>query len=281
MEPTEKTKEIMQMFVAVEGENTLYYGRVRNGKTYSATKDIIDLIMRGEVVFANWKIDFSEFHLDQRDDFKTVFAKLFFGRRLFFRFDSSNFHYFHPDQIDVAFLGRLVNVHLFIDEGQWIFNSQIRNPDPEKRKLILHGGHYCRSLNVITQRPSNVFKDIRSQINVWYKCEKLMSWPWLVFMRSRFEDMKDDLPDEEKPSGKAKVYFADRRVMRSYATHGMRGANALEIPPRFDVYDVPVLARISLLARIVCPQALMRLRGRMYALWSKFIRIMAYLNLWR
>jgi len=257
MKPEEKTAEILNMFTAVEGENTLYYGRVRNGKTYNATADIIDLIKRGEVVFANWKIDFSEIELDQRKDSKIVWGKTIFGRKLFFHFDASNFHYFHPDQIDVAFLGRLVNVHLFIDEGQWIFNSQIRTQDPEARKLILHGGHYCRSLNVITQRPANVFLDIRSQINTWYKCEKLLTWPWLVFQRSRIEDMKDGVPDEEKVLS-TKVYIADKKVMRAYSTHSMRGANALVIPTVFEVYSTTASQRFALLVHVIVPKRVVR-----------------------
>jgi len=58
--------------------------------------------------------------------------------------------------------------------------SQEEADDPDaiaKRRLILHGGHYCRTLNIVTQRPMNIFKDIRSQINFFIvvkKCFKLV-----------------------------------------------------------------------------------------------------------
>jgi len=236
----------------------MYYGRIGNGKTYAATCDIIELLKRGETVYCNWDINFDTF--DERDSFKHVLVKSLFGRKDFFYYSPENFHYFHPDDIDVAHLGKLVNVHIFIDEAQWIFNSHVRNPDEEKRKLILHNGHYCRSLNIISQRPTNVFKDMRSQVNVWYKCEKKLSWPFLVFQRTAFEDMKNDLPDEEVPSGKPKVYFASRRVLEAYSTHAMRDKDAIERISAMEVYDSTFIERLGLLLSFLVPSFLMNWR---------------------
>lgn len=229
-------QEIFDLFQPVEGNNCVYYGRVGNGKTYAATADIIELLRRGEIVYANWPIKFDGY--DERNSFWVSFVKLLFRKKYFFTFNKDNFHYFHPDDIDVAFLGKLVGVHLFIDEGQWIFNSQIRNPDPEKRKLILHGRHYCRSLNVVTQRPNNIMKDIRSQINFWYKCVKRFHFGrFIIFQRWTYEDMKDDLPDEEAPTGRPKTYIGNPEIFAAYQTHFMRGENAIVIPPKFEVYE--------------------------------------------
>ena len=49
---TEPTQDILDFFAPLEGDNCLYFGRVRNGKTYSATADILDLLKRGEIVYA-------------------------------------------------------------------------------------------------------------------------------------------------------------------------------------------------------------------------------------
>jgi len=247
---TEEFSEIMKMFVPVEGQVSFYYGRIRNGKTYAATADILDLLKRGEIVYANWMVKFDGF--DERDSFKHVLVKSFFGRKDFFYYSPENFHYFHPDDIDVALLGKLVNVHIFIDEGQWIFNSHVRNPDEEKRKLILHNGHYCRSLNIISQRPSNVFKDMRSQVNVWYKCEKRLSFPFLLFERTTYEDMKEDMPDEENPSGH-KIYFAKKEVYEAYNTHAMRGTDAIDEPVAFNAYETSLMDRLYLLISFMVP----------------------------
>jgi len=253
----ERTQEIFDVFDFVEGTNNLYYGRVRNGKTYSATADILDLLKRGEIVYANWKIKVEDY--DERSSFWVALVKFFARRKYFYNFKASNFHYFSPDDIDVAFLGRLVGVHIFIDEGQWLFNSHIREKqdDPvaiEKRKLILHGGHYCRSLNVITQRPTNVFLDIRSQINVWYKCEKRFSiGRFVLFQRWRIEDMKDGVPDEDSPVGRPKTYIGDPKIYEAYNTHGMRGGDAIETPPDFDVYELSGFQRFLLVLKHLIP----------------------------
>jgi len=246
------TEEIMSLFRPVEGINTVYYGRVRNGKTYSATADILELLQRGEVVYANWSIDFTGF--DERDSFGINLVKFVFGRKRYYKYDKSNFHYFHPDDIDVAFLGKLVNVHLFIDEGQWIFNSHIKDQDPEKRRLILHGGHYCRTLNVITQRPVNIFKDIRSQISIWYKCEKLFSiGNFILFRRQPYEFMKDDIPDEEQPSGRPKIYVGDSKIFKAYNTHGMRREDAIERIANFEAYDLSRWEQFKMLISRLMP----------------------------
>jgi len=253
-----KTSEIYDLFEPVEGFNKVYYGRVRNGKTYAATADIIELLKRGEIVYANWEIKFDDY--DERTDFWTVFLKFVSGRKYFYKFDSSNFHYFHPDSIDIEFLGKLVGVHVFIDEGQWIFNSHIREKaeDPEavaKRRLILHGGHYCRSLNVITQRPINLFKDIRSQINIWYKCEKRLQFGrFILFQRWEYQDMKNDEPDEEFPVGRPKTYVASDKIFNAYNTHGMRGDDAIVEPPVFDAYVTTRLDRFFLLLSFFVPR---------------------------
>ncbi len=263
----EATEEIMNWFAPVEGETAFYYGKIRNGKTYSATADILELLERGEVVYANWHINWDGF--DERDSFFRAVLKFFFRKQTFFKFDKSNFHYFSPDlpkeQI-IALLGNLVNVHIFIDEGQWMFNSHLKNHDDETRKLILHNGHYCRSLNIISQRPSNVMKDMRSQINVWYKCEKRISWPFLVFQRTTFEDMKDDLPNEEMPSGRPKTYIASKRVLKAYSTHAMRGKDAKEEIAKFEVYSLSAMDRFWLLLSWFDPRpALKRRRAQIRA----------------
>lgn len=261
------TAEIYDLFAPVEGLNTVYYGKVRNGKTYAATADILELLKRGEIVYANWQITFEDF--DERTSFWIALYKLVFRKKYFFQYSKENFHYFHPDQIDIDFLGKLVGVHIFIDEGQWIFNSHVREKaeDPEaiaKRRLILHGGHYCRSLNVVTQRPVNLIKDIRSQINVWYKCVKRFQLgPILLFQRWEYQDMKDDIPDEELPVGKPKTYFANKDVFNAYNTHGMRDENAIVNPPVLGVVQTTFLDRLNLVLSHLLPRfAQLRKRGR-------------------
>ena len=238
-------EDIMSLFQPREGDVSFYYGRIRSGKTYSATSDIIDLLNRGEIVYANWPINWLGY--DEREHFGVVFIKWLTSRKRYFVYKKSNFRYFNPeDEESLKRLGDCVGVHIFIDEGQWIFNSHVRNPEVWKRKLILHNGHYCRSLNIISQRPINVIPDMRSQINIWYKCEKRLSFP-LIFQRTSIEDMVGDLPDEDNPVGRPKTYFASKRVFEVYNTHAMRSEGALMEFPDFDSYFIGFFSQFKLL----------------------------------
>lgn len=269
----EITQEIITLFTPVEGVNTVYYGKVRNGKTYSATSDILELLRRGEVVYANWDINFDGF--DERDSFSVILVKFLFGRKYFFKFLKENFHYMSPDdliqmkagnEMSIEYLSHLVGVHLFIDEGQWIFNSHVRDKadDPEaiaKRRLILHGGHYCRSLNVITQRPVNLFKDVRSQINIWYKCSKRLQFGNIIlFMRETIEDMKDDIPDEEMVQ-KTKHYWGSKKIYNSYNTHAMRSKDAIDDMAKIEVYSTTFVQRLVMLLGAVVPRRAIKARS--------------------
>jgi len=153
-------------------------------------------------------------------------------------------------------------VHLFIDEGQWVLPSMDKTWSDEqvaKMKLVLHGGHYCRSLNIITQRFQNISKNTRSQINYWYRCEKRFdAFGFMIFSRFCIEDMKDDEPveyDEEgRLCGKVKNYFVNKKhdpVFKAYNTHAMRAKDAVVMVPEFDVYETTRWERIKLVARHV------------------------------
>jgi len=272
-------QDIMDMFQPVEGYNVVYYGKTRNGKTRTATADILELLKRGEVVYANWKIEFPEY--DERKDKKSVFYKMLFGRRYFFKYNKDNLFYIDPDElisgkgdINISYLNKLVGVHIFIDEGQWVLPSLDRVMSEElldKMKLVLHGGHYCRSLNIITQRPSNISKNTRSQINIWYRCVKRLEFGRLmIFQRWAIEDMKDDMPVEfykdedgsERPAGDCKTYFVnkiDDPVFMAYNTHAMRSGDAIDQPPSFDVFE---LSRWDMLKQLLWLLFPTFLRGR-------------------
>lgn len=282
------TQDIWDMFSPVEGENTVYYGKIRNGKTFAATSDIFEKLAQGEIVYANWKIDFKGF--DERQWLGVVFYKWLTGKKYFFNYSPENFHYIDPDElisgkgeINIDYLNRLVNVHLYLDEGQWIIPSHDRSWDSDtiaKMKLVLHGGHYCRSLNIITQRPTNINKTARSQINVWYRCVKAWSaFGFILFKRYTIEEMKDDLPVEfEKlpprvdswfwtsderyiPLGDLKKYWVNvftNPVMASYDTHGMRGLDAIESLALFDVYATTRWDSFKLLCSLLYKRTLGR-----------------------
>lgn len=310
MEKTEITQDIWDLFHPVEGQNTVYYGKIRNGKTRTATADILQLLKRGEIVYANWVIDFSGF--DERDSLAVVFAKWIKGNVNYFKFLPENLHFIDPDELisgegdlNIKYLSRLVNVHLFIDEGQWVLPSLDKSYDADaiaKMRLVLHGGHYCRSLNIITQRPTNISKTTRSQINVWYRCVKAWdAFGWILFKRYEIEDMKDDMPVEyevygvqedrnwimrflfgeiqsrQVPMGQLKTYWAHKKtdpVFKAYDTHAMRAKDAIEEPVALEVYTMRRGQAFKHLASLVSarfPRRQGRKTPRRRGLWSQAV----------
>lgn len=277
-----KIEEIYSIFTPVEGFNTVYYGKIGNGKTRNATADIIELCNRGEIVYANWKIELEDF--DERSSLKIAWAKFLGGKKYFYNFKKENFHYIDPQLLidnvkdnNISFFSKLVGVHIFIDEGQWIFNS-LERYDPkdekmvEKLKLILHGRHYCRSLNIITQRYSNISRNMRSQVSIWYRCVKRFDgFGFILFQRWAIQDMKNDEPVEfiskidkktgatirDVPNGDVKTYWVHKRtdkIFSSYSTHAMRSPDAVVMVPQFDAFESTRKDRFNLVLKLVFPR---------------------------
>jgi len=211
--------ELLRMFKPVEGQTTFYYGRIRNGKTYSATADILDLLSQGRVVYANWHITYDGF--DERRSFWHLFYySVFFWKKRFYKFPRENLHYFSPDDVDIGFLSSLTDCDVFIDEGQWIFDSyEGTNFSKSKRKLILHTRHLNRSLNIISQRTQAIQVNARGQVNRFFKCSKKMSSPFLIFKREEFQDMAGQDVDETQEPISTKKYWARKKIFEAYNSY--------------------------------------------------------------
>jgi len=247
IEGTPVAKELLlDLFEPDEGSVNFYYGRIGNGKTYSATADILDYLSQGRVVYANWHIDFDGF--DERKSFPHVFFKFLGFRKRFYSFPKENLHYFSPDDVDIKFLGALTDCEVFVDEGQWIFDSY-KGTDfsVEKRKLILHTRHFNRSLNIISQRTQALHVTARGQVNRFFKCEKVLTWPWLIFRRTEYQDMKENDVDEEADPISKKTYFASSRVLNAYNSKYMRAGVPKSQEVYFSAYDFSFIGRLRLL----------------------------------
>lgn len=241
------TQELIDIFEPSEGSVNMYYGRIGNGKTYAATADILELLSKGRPVYANWHINFDTF--DQRNSpIHTLFNFLFFRKR-YYKFPKDNFHYFSPDDVDIEFLQKLTDCDVFIDEGQWIFDSYEGTKfSKAKRRLILHTRHLNRSLNIISQRTQAIQVSARGQVNRFYKCVKKLSWPFLIFSRYEYQDMKDNDVDETQQHGR-KTYFANKRVLNAYDTKYLRAGIPKSQQVYFEAYDLNFFQRLVALIR--------------------------------
>jgi len=224
----EDRQQLIDLFEPSEGTIDLIYGRIGNGKTYCATEMILDDLRNGHVVYCNWHIDYGG--TDERKSFIHLLRGIvmpFFKR--YYVFPQENLHYFNPDDVDVDFLSSITDADVYIDEGQWIFDSYEKtNFSKAKRKLILHTRHLNRRLVIITQRPTAIQVSARGNVNRYFKCEKFMSWPFIIFRQWQFQDMIGETVDENTPvrNGsftKARVFFAKKRIFNSYNSKYLRG----------------------------------------------------------
>ena len=244
--------DLVDVFEASEGSINLYYGLIGNGKTYNATADILDLLKKGKVVYANWHINVDDF--DDRESFLMTFMNFLLFRKRFYRIPcAQNLHFFDPDEFDstpelVEWLSGLNDCHIFFDEGQDMFDSyEGTRFSKSKRRLILHTRHYHRTLNIITQRPTAIQVSARGNVNRFYKCVKLASWPWVRFARYEFQEMAGETVDETKDPISLKTYWASSRVFKAYNTSYLADGIPKSQKVFFEAFDVDFKGRAKLL----------------------------------
>jgi hypothetical protein len=246
--------ELIDVFSASEGSINLYYGKIGNGKTYNATADIIELLKQGKVVYCNWKINIENF--DDRESFLITVFNLLLGRKRFYKIPcAQNLHFFDPsdyqDHSELAeWLSNLNDCHIFFDEGQDMFDSYEGTKFSKiKRRLILHTRHYHRTLNIITQRPTAIQVSARGNVNRFYKCEKLASWPWVRFARIEYQDMRGETvaDDETDEPVSVKTYWAKNSIFNAYNTNYLAEGIPKSQQVFFEAFDLTFWEKVKLL----------------------------------
>lgn len=250
--------DLIDVFEASEGSINMYYGLIGNGKTYNATSDILDLLAQGKVVYANWHIQVPDF--DDRKSFWMLLKNtLFFRKRFYLIPCSKNLRYFDPEQFDstgelVEWLSGLNDCHIFFDEGQDMFDSyEGTRFSKSKRRLILHTRHYHRTLNIISQRPTAIQVSARGNVNRFYKCVKLASWPWVRFARYEFQQMSGETVDETVEPISKKTYWASKRVFEAYNTDYLAQGIAKSQQVFFEAFDLTLKDKISAFSQLLFP----------------------------
>lgn len=250
------TDDLLDVFEASEGSINMYYGLIGNGKTYAATADILDLLEQGKVVYANWHIEIDDF--DDRENFWRVFFNLILFRKRFFKIPcSKNLHYFDPENFSstgelVEWLSGLNDCHIFFDEGQDMFDSYEGTKfSKSKRRLILHTRHFHRTLNIISQRPTAIQVSARGNVNRFFKCVKISSWPWVRFARYEFQEMKGETVDEESEPISVKKYWGSSKVFNAYNTDYLSQGIPKSQQVFFEAFDLTFKEKCIALWKIV------------------------------
>jgi len=217
-----------------EGSANIYYGLIRNGKSYGATADVFDDVKRGELVYASWPIKLDLF--DDRNSFYMLLRGLFLPwKKTFYRVNCpNNFHFINAEtgEVDgiptfnptprgyIEYLNKLNHCIIYIDEAWRVIDSYKGvNIGDEGRNLILVTGHKYRTVNLITQRPTAVHVSARGNCARFYKFVKIGTWPVPRFARYEFQEMTGETVDETKDPISVKRYWLNRRVAEAYNSH--------------------------------------------------------------
>jgi hypothetical protein len=244
--------ELLDIFPPNDGMISQYYGRIGSGKTYSATADILDLLRKGAVVYANWKIHYNGY--DERHSNWHVLASIIFPwKKRFYLFPKENLRFIEVDANFHDNFAKLTDCHVFLDEGHVAFDSyEMARMSIEKRKNILHTRHFDRSIHIISQRPTAVHVTMRANVNVFYKCEQkynfiLQFFGVRRFKRTEFQDMKDENVDEdEEKIISVKHYWGHRRIFEAYDTKYLRGDLKASQRVAFRAYEMGIFRRLGL-----------------------------------
>lgn len=250
--------DLIDIFSASEGSINMYYGLIGNGKTYAGTSDILDLLKQGKVVYCNWKIVVSDF--DDRENLFLLIWNLVFFRSRFYRIPcADNLHFFDPESFDstgelVEWLSKLNDCHIFFDEGQDMFDSyEGTRFSKAKRRLILHTRHYHRTLNIISQRPTAIQVSARGNVNRFYKCVKIASWPWPRFARFEFQEMIGETVNENAEPISVKRYWGSKRVFGAYNTNYLAEGIPKSQKVFFEAFDLSFQDKIFFLKKFFYP----------------------------
>jgi len=245
--------ELLDLFPASEGMITQYYGRIGSGKTYAATADILDLLRRGKVVYANWNINYHGF--DESRSLPYIIMSLIFPwRKRFYQFPKENLRYLPVDKNFHEQLSKITDAHIFLDEGHTAFDSyEMARMPLERRMSILHTRHFDRSIHIVSQRPTAVHVVMRANVNVFYKCERLRNLLWIVrFRRTEYQDLLNESVDENPDRAiSTKHYWGKQNIFEAYNTKYLRGDMKASQRMLFKARDYGYVARFLLFWRAI------------------------------
>lgn len=196
------TQSIWELIPPDEAEILIYYGRIGSGKTSAGTRNIMRDLMSGQIVYANWKIQWEGY--DERKSKWKLFLGTLGLKKNYLVIPKENFHFwnFTTQEIDgikcfpfVDQLALLNDCKIHLDEGHIPFDSyEATRMDEKKRSAIFATRHFNRSLSIYTQRANSVHVNLRGNTNRFYKCEKLFDRTFfgkrfIHFLITEFQDL--------------------------------------------------------------------------------------------
>jgi hypothetical protein len=239
--------ELVDLFPASEGSLEQYYGKVGNGKTANGTYDIIEDLKQGRVVYANWKLNWEGF--DQRDSFFYLFRSLIFPTaKRFYKFNKDNLRFIEIDENFIDTFEKITDAVVYLDEGHVAFDSyEMAKMSLKKRKAVLHTRHFNRTIKILSQRPTAIHVSLRANVNIFYKCKKLLNIPYygILFSRIEFQELERENVDETKPEA-VHLRLIPFRILNLYDSKYMRKGLPDSQKVYFEAYDLSYSDRLRL-----------------------------------
>jgi len=220
-------------FIVGEGEGNIIIGKIRQGKSYAATRMIWNDLYQGKTVYATWPV-VTEL-VDDRDELRFVLRGLFLPwfKRFFVIPTSENFHYINADtgEVDgvptfqpttkgyIAYLNTLNHCTLYIDESWRILNHILiaKNDVVDVFNLILVTGHKFRTVYVISQRLAGINPTFRDNANRLFRCTKLLSlFGFTRFKLEEFQEWDGAFIAPDRVPDSIETYWGDKKIFKSY-----------------------------------------------------------------
>jgi len=265
----EEKQFLAKRLKAPEGEVHLIYGRIRQGKSTYTARCMYEDLMQGIPVYSNLFLDLTDVEFDQREQFSISLENCIFGKKEFYKFHNTNYHYFDPTTgflhtpseqpiqvFDptipndiVRWLNTLVDCSVYYDEGHFLLHSYegVRQ-DLEKMRLITETGHMHRKLVIISQRTQSIHVNARGNVNRYFRCRKSIFFFFFLRLQvEEFQDMKGSDVDESDDSlVDTRIYWSNERYWRLFNTHVLREGKPLSQQLYFDAYSLSFVQRVSL-----------------------------------
>jgi len=218
-------KLVEALFPVPEGEIDYYYGHIGQGKTTGAVADIIDDLKHGQIVHANFNINWDGFN--QSDSFFYLFLGFIGIKKNFFEFEAQNFKFFDTRKMSLQeiynYIREVQGGVIYLDEGHNYFDSYLATKlDPQIKHDILTTRHNDRIIKIISQRPTAVHVTARANVNRFFKFERILKFPFLIFRRTEYQDMKEETVDEEAEPVSTKWYIPSNEILNSFDSKHMR-----------------------------------------------------------
>jgi hypothetical protein len=191
---------------------TAYIGKMRSGKTYALTQDLLELLDNGEVVYVNYLLDWDP----DRNISKTLHVLQKLRVLDIVRYPKENLRVFTSWE-DVA---NTANCTIALDEG-WLYFDSYERLSKNKRRRLMQSGKRRMDLRYTVQRPMQADINLRWSTDIFIQC-KIVKLPFLkpYFIRRELglmENNESAMIDYDNPY-RITRQWAQQHVMDAYDT---------------------------------------------------------------